>query len=51
MLVGNQVVQVDRHQILGTEDEEISLMYEGLHNGLSDTETASLVDYLLNLNP
>lgn len=50
MLIGNQVVQVDRNEILSIENEKKSLMYEGLLKGLSDTETAALIDYLVSLS-
>ena len=50
MLVGNSVVQIPRSEIKKTEDEEKSLMYEGLFNGLPDTERESLLDYVVSLS-
>ena len=38
MLIGNSVVQIPRSEIKKTEDEKKSLMYEGLFNGLPDSE-------------
>ena len=50
MLVGNSVVQIPRIEIKKTEDETKSLMYEGLFNGLPDTERESLLDYVVSLS-
>ena len=38
MLIGNQVVEIPRHEILKTENEKKSLMYEGLTNGLEEPQ-------------
>ncbi len=50
MLVGNHVVQIQRSEIKKTEVQKKSLMYEGLFNGLPDTERESLLDYVVSLN-
>ena len=50
MLVGNSVVQIPRSEIKKTEDEKKSLMYEGLFNGLPDSERESLLDYVVSLS-
>jgi putative heme-binding domain-containing protein len=49
MLVGNHVVQIPRSEILKTEDEKKSLMYEGLLSRLSESEVAALLDYMMSL--
>lgn len=50
MLVGNNVVKIDREEILTIEDEEKSLMYEGLTKTLSEIQVNALLDYLMSLN-
>jgi putative heme-binding domain-containing protein len=50
MLVGNNVVIIDREEILTIEDEEKSLMYEGLTKTLSEIQVNALLDYLMSLN-
>jgi putative heme-binding domain-containing protein len=50
MLVGNQVVQIPRHEIRKTEDQKQSLMYEGLLANMSDEDRTSLLDYLESLS-
>jgi len=50
MLVGNSVVQIPRSEIKKTEDENKSLMYEGLFTGLPDAEREALLDYVISLN-
>jgi putative heme-binding domain-containing protein len=50
MLVGNNVVQIQRNEIIKTEDEKKSLMYEGLLHNLSDPERESLLDYIVSLS-
>lgn len=50
MLVGNHVVQVQREDIARNEAVKTSLMYEGLLNGLADSERESLLDYMVSLS-
>jgi putative heme-binding domain-containing protein len=50
MLVGNSVVDIQRSEIEKTEDEEKSLMYEGLLGGTTDSEKESLLDYIVSLS-
>ena len=50
IMVGNHTVQIPRNQILRTEDEKKSLMYEGLLDGLKDNERESLLNYLVSLS-
>ena len=49
MLIGNQVVEIPRHEILKTENEKKSLMYEGLTNGLEEPQREALLDYIVSL--
>ncbi|WP_373521798.1 PQQ-dependent sugar dehydrogenase [Aquiflexum sp.] len=50
MLVGNNVVKIVRNEIMIIQDEEKSLMYEGLTRSLSETQLNALLDYLMSLN-
>ena len=49
MLIGNQVVTIPRNEILKSEDEKKSLMYENLLSDLSKEQVNSLLDYMLSL--
>lgn len=49
MLIGNQVVTIPRNDILRSEDEKKSLMYENLLSNLSKEQVNSLLDYMLSL--
>jgi putative heme-binding domain-containing protein len=46
MLIGNKVIEIPRNNVLRTENEKKSLMYEGLINGMSKEEIRNLLDYL-----
>lgn len=50
MMVGNHIVRIPRTEIISTEDEKKSLMYEGLLTGMSDEDKQSLLDYLVSLS-
>ncbi|WP_224996091.1 PQQ-dependent sugar dehydrogenase [Cesiribacter sp. SM1] len=50
MMTGNHVVQINRSDILKTEDEKKSLMYEGLLTSLTDSEKEALLDYIVSLS-
>ena len=50
MLVGNNVVEINRNEIEKSQDETKSLMYEGLVTGLSAEQKQSLLDYLVSLS-
>lgn len=50
MMVGNHVAEIPRKEIERTEDEKKSLMYDGLLNGLSETETEALLNYIVSLS-
>lgn len=50
IMVGNHIVQIPRSEILRTEDEKKSLMYEGLLDGMKDNERESLLNYLVSLS-
>lgn len=50
MLIGNNVIDIPRHEIERTVNEKQSLMYEGLLKGLSDTEKDALLDYIVTLS-
>ncbi len=49
MLIGNKVVNIPRKEIQKTENENKSLMYEGLVKNLSEVEINSLLDYISSL--
>lgn len=49
MIIGNSIQRIPRNEILKTEDERKSLMYEKLLNGLSPEEVNHLMDYLVSL--
>ncbi|HSF54882.1 MAG TPA: PQQ-dependent sugar dehydrogenase [Algoriphagus sp.] len=49
MLVGNQIVKVAKEEILSSEEELKSLMYENLLAGLSEEEIKNLLNYLSSL--
>lgn len=49
MLVGNQVVQVQKSEIDKAEEELKSLMYENLLAGLSENEIKDLLNYISSL--
>ncbi|WP_237144573.1 DUF7133 domain-containing protein [Pontibacter pamirensis] len=50
MLIGNSIIEIPRHEIEKTVNEKQSLMYEGLLNGLSDTEKEALLNYIFSLS-
>ncbi len=50
MMIGNNIVQVNRADILKTENEKKSLMYENLLHGISEEEKASLLDFIVSLS-
>ena len=50
MLIGNQVITIQRGEILKTENEKKSLMYEGLINRMSPDKVNALLDYLTSLS-
>jgi putative heme-binding domain-containing protein len=50
MLVGNHVVTVPRDQIVRTENEKKSLMYEGLLNRMPEEQREALLDYISSLS-
>jgi putative heme-binding domain-containing protein len=50
MVVGNQLVKVPRNEIVKTEDERKSLMYEGLLEGMEDEKRNALLDFILSLH-
>ena len=49
MLIGNSIVKIPRDQIAKIENEEKSLMYEGLIKGLTKQQVDNLLDYILSL--
>jgi len=49
MLIGNKIVRIPKTDIKKTEDEEKSLMYEKLLNGLTKEEINNLLDYIISL--
>jgi putative heme-binding domain-containing protein len=50
MMVGNHVTKIPRSEILKTEDETKSLMYEGLLMGMSEADKESLLNYIVSLS-
>ncbi|MEX2230641.1 MAG: c-type cytochrome [Cyclobacteriaceae bacterium] len=50
MIVGNHIVKVPRSEIKSSENEKKSLMYEGLLNGLAETEKDALLNYIASLS-
>ncbi len=50
IVVGNQIVKIQRTEIAKTENEVNSLMYEGLISGLSDSQKDALLNYIISLS-
>jgi hypothetical protein len=50
MMVGNHVIRIPRSEIIRTEDETKSLMYEGLLTGMSEADKESLLNYIVSLS-
>ena len=50
MLVGNQVVTVNRTEIARMDNEKKSLMFEGLINRLAEDKREALLDFLASLS-
>lgn len=50
MLIGNRTVTLQRADIARTEDQEQSLMYEGLVSRMSEEQVNALLDYLVSLS-
>lgn len=50
MLVGNQVVTVERREIARMENEKKSLMFEGLIDHLPEDKRTALLDYMVSLS-
>ncbi len=49
MLVGNQIITIQRSDILKVENDPKSLMYAGLLAGYSEEEKNALLDYMISL--
>lgn len=50
MLLGNQVMTIQRDEILKTENEKKSLMYEGLIDRMPQDQVNALLDYIMSLS-
>jgi putative heme-binding domain-containing protein len=50
MLVGNHVVKIARKEIVRSENDPKSLMYEGLLNPLTTAQREALLDYIVSLS-
>jgi putative heme-binding domain-containing protein len=50
MVVGNQLVNVPREEIDKMENENKSLMYEGLIEGMTKDKVNALLDYMVSLS-